>query len=292
MDPILELRNVSKHYGDFALKNVSLTLERGYIMGFIGPNGAGKSTTIKLIMNLAKKDAGEIRVFGLDHVKEEIAIKEKIGFVYDENHFYEELTVQEMKNVIRPFYSRWDEGMFQKLAKEFGLPLKKPIKHLSKGMKMKFSLAVALSHDAELLIMDEPTSGLDPLVRNELLEILQSVIQDENKSVFFSTHITSDLDKAADYIALIHNGEILLTKTKDELLEDYAVVKGGKDALAGVDRAGLIGLRENHFGFEALVQNRQEAARRFGDSVILEKPTLEQILLFMTRGGTTYAASH
>mgnify|MGYP001218578860 FL=1 len=292
MDPILELRNVSKHYGDFALKNVSLTLERGYIMGFIGPNGAGKSTTIKLIMNLAKKDAGEIRVFGLDHVKEEIAIKEKIGFVYDENHFYEELTVQEMKNVIRPFYSRWDEGMFQKLAKEFGLPLKKPIKHLSKGMKMKFSLAVALSHDAELLIMDEPTSGLDPLVRNELLEILQSVIQDERKSVFFSTHITSDLDKAADYIALIHNGEILLTKTKDELLEDYAVVKGGKDALAGVDRAGLIGLRENHFGFEALVQNRQEAARRFGDSVILEKPTLEQILLFMTRGGTTYAASH
>jgi ABC-2 type transport system ATP-binding protein len=292
MDPILELRNVSKHYGDFALKNVSLTLERGYIMGFIGPNGAGKSTTIKLIMNLAKKDAGEIRVFGLDHVKEEIAIKEKIGFVYDENHFYEELTVQEMKNVIRPFYSRWDEGMFQKLAKEFGLPLKKPIKHLSKGMKMKFSLAVALSHDAELLIMDEPTSGLDPLVRNELLEILQSVIQDERKSVFFSTHITSDLDKAADYIALIHNGEILLTKTKDELLEDYAVVKGGKDALAGADRAGLIGLRENHFGFEALVQNRQEAARRFGDSVILEKPTLEQILLFMTRGGTTYAASH
>lgn len=292
MDNILEITNLSKSYGEFSLKNINLSLKRGYIMGFIGPNGAGKSTTIKLIMNLVKKDEGQIRIFGLDHEKDEIAVKEKIGFVYDENHFYDELTVRELKNMIRPFYSRWDEGLFQKLAKDFNLPLKKQIKHLSKGMKMKFSLALALSHGAELLIMDEPTSGLDPLIRNELLEILQAVIQDEDKSIFFSTHITSDLDKVADFITLIHNGEILLSTTKDELLEQYCIVKGGKETLSETNREDLIGLKENKYGFEALCRNRREAMKRFGNSVILEKPTLEDILLFTTRGGRTYVSSY
>lgn len=197
MEKILEIKNVSKQYDDFSLKNINISLDRGYVMGFIGPNGAGKSTTIKLIMNLIKKDSGQIKVFGLDHEKDEMKIKEKIGFVYDENHFYEELTVHEMKNMIRPFYKRWDEKLFAKYVKEFKLPIKKTIKHLSKGMKMKFSLAVALSHHAELLIMDEPTSGLDPLIRSELLDILRILIEDENKAVFFSTHITSDLEKIA-----------------------------------------------------------------------------------------------
>ncbi|MBP3040828.1 ABC transporter ATP-binding protein [Bacillaceae bacterium Marseille-Q3522] len=220
---MLQISNLSKTYKDFSLKNINISLERGYIMGFIGPNGAGKSTTIKLIMNLIKKDSGEIRIFGMENEKNDLAIKERIGFVYDENHFYEELTVLEMKKMISPFYKRWDEDAFQKYMKEFNLPLKKQIKHLSKGMKMKFSLAIALSHHAELFIMDEPTSGLDPLVRSELLEILQMVIQDENNSVFFSTHITSDLDKIADYITLIQNGKIILKETKDQLLDQYFV---------------------------------------------------------------------
>ena len=231
MNNILEISNLCKNYKDFSLKNVNISLERGYIMGFIGPNGAGKSTTIKLIMNLIKKDSGSIKVFNMDHEKHEIEIKEKIGFVYDENYYYEELTVQEMKNIIRPFYHQWDDDAFQKYVKDFQLPLKKLIKHLSKGMRMKFSLAIALSHHAELLIMDEPTSGLDPLVRSELLDILQSLLEDENKSVFFSTHITSDLDKVADYITLIHDGEILLSQAKDELIEEYCVVKGDKEIL-------------------------------------------------------------
>jgi len=288
MDPILEMTNVSKSYKDFSLKNINLSLERGYIMGFIGPNGAGKSTTIKLIMNLVKKDSGVIKIFGLDNASErnDLAIKERIGFVYDENHFYEELTVQEMKNVIRPFYSRWDEGLFTKYVKDFNLPMHKPIKQLSKGMKMKFSLAVALSHHAELFIMDEPTSGLDPLIRNEFLDILQSVIQDEDKSVFFSTHITSDLDKIADFITIIHNGEILLSATKDELLEEYCIVKGGKDILKEMNREHLIGLKEHQFGFEALARNKRELMKRCGNSAVLEKPTLEEIMLYSIRGET------
>ncbi|WP_017753951.1 phenol-soluble modulin export ABC transporter ATP-binding protein PmtA [Calidifontibacillus oryziterrae] len=292
MPNILEITNVSKDYKGFALKNINISLERGYIMGFIGPNGAGKSSTIKLIMNLIKKDSGMIEIFGLDHVKNEIEIKEKIGFVYDENYYYEQLTVDEMKNFIRPFYKHWDETAFAKYVYEFNLPIKKKIKQLSKGMKMKFSLAIALSHHAELFIMDEPTSGLDPLIRSELLEILQAIIEDENKSVFFSTHITSDLDKIADYITLIHNGEIMLSKTKDELIEDYCVVKGSKEKLSTNLKEMFIGVKVNSYGFAALSKNKKEVRQMFGDSVVIEKPTIEDIMVYLTRKGDQYASSY
>ena len=292
MENILEMIDVSKRYKGFSLQRINLSLKPGYIMGFIGPNGAGKSTTIKLIMGLAKKDEGRINLFGLDQDKHALAIKERIGFVYDENHFYEELTVQEMKNTIRPFYRKWDEGLFQKYAKEFELPPDKPIKQLSKGMKMKLALAIALSHDAELLIMDEPTSGLDPLVRGEVLDILQSVIQDERKSVLFSTHITSDLEKVADYIAIIHQGRILLTATKDELLEEYGLIKGSKERLGELSREHIVAVKENSFGFEALARNRREMAKRYGDAVLIEKPTLEDILFHTVRGGEQHVPAH
>jgi ABC-2 type transport system ATP-binding protein len=283
MAPILEIEGLNKAFRDFALRNVSLTLERGYIMGFIGPNGAGKSTTIKLVMNLMRRDGGNIRVFGLDNVGREREIKERIGFVYDENVYYEGLTVTQMKRVVAPFYSRWDDAKFMRHLKEFELPPDKKIKELSKGMKMKFALAVALSHGAELLIMDEPTSGLDPLVRSELLEILQREMQDGDKAVFFSTHITSDLDKIADYIALIHRGEIVFVKTKDDIAEGYALVKGGCDLLDGDTRRAFIGLRENAFGFEGLARDRNEARRLFGGRVVIERPTLEDVMLYHTR---------
>lgn len=289
-DAVLELAGVSKHYPGFSLRDVSFSLDRGYIMGFIGPNGAGKSTTIKLILNLVKKDEGQIRLFGLDHVGQELAVKDRIGFVNDENLYYEDLTVREMKNVVRGFYGRWDEGAFNRFVRHFGLPYDKPIKQLSKGMKMKFSLSVALSHNAELLIMDEPTSGLDPIVRSELLDILQEVIEDGDKSVFFSSHITSDLDKIADYITIIHDGEILLSTAKDELLEDYGVVKGGRAELSGLERGRLIGLREHPFGFEALA--RREDLPRAGRDMVVEKPNLEEILLYMTRGRAKHDPSH
>lgn len=284
MGNILEIKNVSKSYKDFSLKNINITLERGFIMGFIGPNGAGKSTTIKLIMNLIKKDSGKIKVFGLDHLEKEQEVKERIGFVYDENNFYEELTGKELKNFIRSFYHQWNEKIFQQYANMFQLPLNKQIRNYSKGMKMKLSLAIALSHEAELLIMDEPTSGLDPIVRSEMLEILQSLIVDENKSVFFSTHITSDLEKVADYITLIYNGEIKLSKTKDELLEEYCIVKGNKEILKTGCKELFVGLKQHEYGFEALSSRKREVKELFGDSVIIEKPTLEDIMIYTTKG--------
>jgi len=226
----LEVNNLSKNYKEFSLQNLSFSLEPGFIMGFIGPNGAGKSTTIKLIMNLIKKDGGEIKVFGMDHLKHEKEIKEKIGFVYDQNHFYEDLTLAEMKKIIAPFYKSWDEEDFQKYLKQFNLSLKQKIKELSKGMKMKYSLALALSHHAELIIMDEPTSGLDPIIRSELLEVLYEIIQDDRKSILFSTHILRDLDKVADYITFINDGELVFSQAKDKILESYQIIKGDKNS--------------------------------------------------------------
>ena len=202
---MLEINNLSKEfYEGFKLDNISFKLEPGYIMGFIGPNGSGKSTAIKLIMNLLKKDSGEIKIFGKDNIKSEIEIKDRIGFVYDEPYFYDNLTINHMKNIIAPFYSKWDDDLFQKYLRDFELGNDYKIKKLSKGMKMKFALAIALSHHAELIIMDEPTSGLDPIFRREILDILHNIIQDENTSIFFSTHITTDLEKIADYITYIN----------------------------------------------------------------------------------------
>ncbi|WP_058485024.1 ABC transporter ATP-binding protein [Defluviitalea phaphyphila] len=284
MEPILEVKNLKKNFKDFSIKNINFTLEKGYIMGFIGPNGAGKSTTIKLIMNLLKKDDGEIKIFGLDNIKYEKEIKNRIGFVFDENYFYEELTIMEMKRVIAPFYKNWDDSLFNKYIKEFSLPFKKKIKELSKGMKMKFSIAVALSHNADLLIMDEPTSGLDPIIRNELLDILTSFIQNENKSVFFSTHITTDLDKIADYITFINNGSIVFSCTKDDILDNHGLVKGPKEILNSDVRKYFIGIKENQFGFEGLIENRQEIKRILKDRVIIDKPSLDDIMFYYVRG--------
>jgi len=283
MDNALELRNVSKVYGNFSLKDLNFILPRGFVMGFIGPNGAGKTTTVKLMMNLVKKDCGEIRIFGMDPVKHELEIKEKIGFVYDESCFYEELTIEEMKNVIRPFYKNWDERLFIKYLDDFQLFPKMKIRQLSKGMKMKFSLAVALSHHAELLVMDEPTSGLDPLVRNELVKIINQLKEDDRKAVFFSTHITSDLEKIADYITIINHGEILLSRPKDELLEQYCLVKGSNDFLQK-HKVPFIGLEKNDFGFKALSGNKAEILEQFAGEVVVEKPSLEDILLFVAKG--------
>lgn len=283
MGPILEIKGLKKEFKDFSLKGIDITLEKGYIMGFVGPNGAGKTTTIKLMMNLLRKDSGKIKIFGMDHVKYEQEIKNRIGFVYDENNYYEELTVSEMKWVVAPFYKTWNEESFQKYINEFQLPVKKKIKDLSKGMKMKFSLTMALSHNADLLIMDEPTSGLDPLVRSELLEILTQIIQDEKKAVFFSTHITSDLDRIADYVTLIHEGQIVLSLEKDELLNNYGLIKGSKDVLNKDSRKDFINVKENQFGFEALVKDKNHMKKIYGDKILIERPTLEDIMLYYTR---------
>lgn len=280
---MLEVNNLTKQFKTFKLDNVSFKLEPGYIMGFIGPNGSGKSTTIKLIMNLLKKDSGDVKVFGKDHIRFEKEIKNRIGFVYDESYFYEDLSISQMKNIIAPFYNEWDNDLFNKYMKDFSLDPKQKIKKLSKGMKMKFSLSVALCHKADLIIMDEPTSGLDPVFRREILDILYDVIQDENKSIFFSTHITTDLEKIADYITFINDGKIVFSKSKDEILESYAIIKGGNDLLNSESRKEFIGLRETHVGFEGLCENPQKLKKIFGSDLIIERPTLEDIMVYSVR---------
>ncbi|NLL17993.1 MAG: ABC transporter ATP-binding protein [Clostridia bacterium] len=284
MEPILEVKGLRKSFKDFTLQDISFSLPRGFIMGLIGPNGSGKSTTIKLIMNLMRKEAGEIRVCGLDTHRHELAVKQKIGFVYDENHFYDELTVLEMKKIVAPFYREWDEEAFTYYVHRFQLPVRKKIKELSKGNKMKFALTVALSHHAELIIMDEPTAGLDPVMRSELLEVLGELIQDERKGVLFSTHITTDLDKVADYIAMINEGRVLFSVAKDTLQETCGLVKGGKSQLTPEVKDRLIGLREGSFGFEGLTTNRKQMQDLLGEQGIIERPTLEEIMVYLVRG--------
>jgi len=284
MDKILEIKDLKKDYKNFSIKDLSLTLDRGYVMGFIGPNGAGKSTTIKLIMNLIRKSSGEIKLFGLDNIKNEREVKERIGFVYDENYYYEELTIDKMKKVIAPFYKNWSEDTFNRYLKDFDLDKNQKIKKLSKGMKMKFSLAAALSHKAELIIMDEPTGGLDPVFRREIIDILYSLIQDENKSIFFSTHITTDLDKIADYITFINDGQLVFSKEKDEIAESYSLVKGGLELLNSESKKDFIGIKRNSFGFEALTDKKQELIKKYRDKAIFEKVSLEDIMFYTVKG--------
>ncbi|PGC43848.1 ABC transporter ATP-binding protein [Bacillus pseudomycoides] len=288
---MLELKNVCKNYKDFSVKNISFTLPRGYIMGFVGPNGAGKSTTIKMIMNLVKKNSGDITIFGKDNAKAEKDIKQYIGFVYDENHYYEELTCEQMKKIIAPLYKNRDEAQYQSHMERLQVPKNKKIKQLSKGMKMKFAIAMALSHHAERIIMDEPTSGLDPVVRSELLDILQEIVMEEEVSVLFSTHITTDLERIADYITFIHEGEIVFTGEKDEILENHVIVKGSNDLLDLEGKELFIGLRKNKFGFEGLAKDKQAIEDWFGNEVVLEKPTLDDIVVYTAKGGGAYASA-
>ena len=285
MDNILEIKNLGKSYKNFTLDNLTFKVKRGSVMGFIGPNGSGKSTTIKLIMNLIKKDNGNINIFGQDNLKHEKGIKQKIGFVYDENNFYEELNIMEMKNILRPFYKNWDDNTFQQYINDFELPKKNKIKSLSKGMKMKFSLAIALSHKAELIIMDEPTAGLDPVFRSELLDILYNIIQDENVSIFFSTHITTDLEKIADYITFINKGKLVFSEPKDIITESYGLVKGNKELLDNDTRREFVSIKENAFGFQALTKDIIIKAREvFKEKCIIERASLEDIMVYTVRG--------
>lgn len=280
MTDILKIQGLNKKYKGFALQDITFSLEKGYVMGFVGPNGAGKSTTIKLIMNLLKKDRGKIEILGKDNITDNLNVKEKIGFVYDENYFYEELTLLETKKFVAPFYSKWDDSLFNHYMEQFELPSKKKIKELSKGMKLKFSLALALSHHPQLLIMDEPTSGLDPVFRSELLDILREYISAEEGSILFSTHITSDLEKIADYITCINQGKIVFSLSKEELQENYILVKGTKDSLNEELKQALVGIKETKYGFEGLAHDGKNIRKKWQDTLVLERPSLDEIMLF------------
>lgn len=279
MENILEIKGLSKHYNDFDLNNINFTLKRGYIMGFIGANGAGKTTTIKLIMNLIKKNSGEIYIFDKDNVEYEKEIKNKIGFVYDECNFFETLSINDNAKMISPFYSEWNQSTFNNYLAKFGLNKKQKLKELSKGMKIKFQLAIALSHDAELLIMDEPTSGLDPIFRSEILDLLRDYIEDGNKSVLFSTHITADLEKSADYITFINNGNMVFSMEKDEVMDKYKIIKGGLDLLDNNTKELLIGIKKNSYGFKALTTKSAKLYNKFADNIVIDTPTLDDIMI-------------
>ncbi|MGI5920479.1 MAG: ABC transporter ATP-binding protein [Syntrophomonadaceae bacterium] len=285
MEPVLEICGLNKKFPGFYLKDINLVLPPGFIMGLIGPNGAGKTTLIKLVMNLVNKDSGQIKIFGRDYIKYETENKQRIGFVYDESHYYEYLSVDANRRIIAPFYRYWDDSAFHRYIRMFNIPAGKKLKDLSRGMKTKFSLAVALSHKAELIIMDEPTSGLDPVFRRELLDLLADLIQDEKRAIVFSTHITTDLERIADYICFLNQGQVVFCDTRDWVLENHRVVKGSRELLANSDLTSLlIGIRENRFGFEALTQQSTAVQKNWGDRVIIEKAGLDDIILFNVRG--------
>lgn len=286
METILEVKSVGRSYPGFDLKDISFSLPRGFIMGLIGPNGAGKTTIIKLIMNLLRKNNGEIRVFGLDHIKNEVEIKSRIGFVYDTPTFYEHLNLLQMKAIIAPFYKTWDDGKFKSLLRNFDLPPRKKIKTLSRGMKMKFALALALSHEAELIIMDEPTSGLDPVFRRELLDILHGLIENEQKSVLFSTHITSDLERVADFITFINRGELVFSDSKEQILESYGVIRAGKNkiSMSGGLARHVRGYRESEFGIEILTNDLAASKDILIEGVVAERASLEDIIFLTGKG--------
>ena len=282
MDYILNVENLSKDYNDFSLKNINFKVPKGSIMGLIGENGAGKTTTIKLILNLAKKNNGDIKVFGLDHIKDEMKIKENIGVVLDESYFHDNLKPENISVIMANIYDNWDKSLFSYYLEKFKLPKDKIVKKFSKGMKMKLSIAVALSHDPQLLILDEPTGGLDPIVRNEILDIFLEFIQNEEKSILFSTHITSDLDKIADYITFIHEGNIILSESKDELIDSYGILKCGIKDFDGIDKTDIIGYRKSQFAYEILVKNKQKIGNKYKNFVI-DPANLEDIMLFYLR---------
>ena len=278
MDNILEVNGLVKRYPAFSLDSVSFSLPEGCVTGFIGANGAGKTTTIRSILNLAHKDAGTIKIFGLDAEEHEKEIKDRIGIIMDGSYFYNDLSMRDMKSIIAPAYSKWSDADYQSYMDKFDLDPKQKISTLSSGMRMKYALVLALSHQAELLIMDEPTSGLDPLVRSQFLETIKEYMKNGGKGVFFSTHITSDLDKIADMLILINGGKIIFQRNKDDLLDTFRTVKWNTTALNDQNKKLIRGLRVSAFGFTGITDQVPEIKKEMPD-VLLEKATIEDIML-------------
>ena len=283
MQNALEVHSLNKSFDRFALKDVSFTLPRGAVMGFIGENGAGKTTTIKAVLGLINKDSGDISVLGGSI--EDASIRAKIGVVFDDLHLHKTLRIRQAAKIFPHLYEDWDADLFKEYLNRFNLDAEKKIKDLSRGMRMKLSIALALSHHPELLILDEPTSGLDPVVRDEVLEIFQDFMQDENHAILFSSHITSDIDKIADYLTFIHDGEILFSVTTDELLGEAGILKCSAEEADALDaeREGLLRIRKNQFGCEVLIRNKEQFRMRHPEAVI-DSVTTEALMLFYARG--------
>lgn len=283
MDNILEIKDLCKKYDKFELKSVNINLPKGMIMGLIGENGAGKTTTIKAVLNTLSNYSGEIKIFGLDNKIEEKKVKEDIGVVLDDSFLSEYLSPKDINKIMRNFYKNWDEKLFFKYMEDFKLPIEKISKEYSSGMKMKLKIATALAHHPKFLILDEPTSGLDPVARNDILDIFQEFIQDEEHGILVSSHITSDLEHIADYITFISEGNIIFTKTRDELLENYGIVKCTKEEFEKINKNDYIKYKQNRYEYDVLIENKIEFNKKYNISVI-DKPTIEEIMVIYIKG--------
>lgn len=279
MENAIEIKNLCKQYTTFSLKNVNITLPKGYIMGFIGPNGRGKSTTIGSMLGLVHGDSGSCLINGKPIAEMTKAEREEIGVVLDECCFPETLNLTEVDRFSKHIYKKWDSEKFISMCEKFGLPKKEEISRYSKGMKMKLTIAAALSHGAKTLILDEATSGLDPIVRDDILDMLLDFVQSEEHSVFMSSHITSDLEKVCDYITFIKNGEIVFSFEKDELLEKYGILRCANQDFEKIDKSAVISFNRTSFATDALVYRD-----KIGEGFIVDKANIEDIMLHYIKG--------
>ena len=285
MENILELQQVSKTFSksNFALENVTFSLPYGSIMGFVGENGAGKTTTIGCILNTIAKDSGMVKLFGKEMTDADTDMREKIGVVYDGDNFPAYWTAAQLAKVMSGFYKQWDNILFQKFLKEYKLPANQKIKQYSRGMTMKLAIAVALSHHPQLLILDEATGGLDPVVRDEMLDTFLDFVQEEDHSILLSSHITSDLEKVADYITFIHNGKLIMTVSKNDLVYNYAVMRCKESQFLALDPKDILAYRKRDFQIDVLVSNGKEAQRKY-KGVVIDHVSVDEIMLLLVKG--------
>lgn len=275
----LEVRQLNKKFEKFNLIDVSFELKKGYIMGFIGSNGAGKTTTLKSILNMIRFESGEISVFGKKFADNEISLKQDIGYAFGGVDFYTKKKLKQITNVIKRFYDNWDQDVYETYLKRFKLDPDKKISELSEGMKIKYNLTLALSHHAKLFILDEPTSGLDPVARDNLLELFQELVEGGERSILFSTHITTDLEKCADYITYINNGRIIASRNKDDFMSDYKLISGTKDQLDSI-QTKMVSYKKNSFGFTGLMKTNLVPLK---NDLTVEKASLEDIMIYYAK---------
>ena len=281
MSNVIEVKHVSKTFNDFALKDISFHVPAGHIVGFIGENGAGKSTTINCILRELSIDKGEISLFQELDITEDL--KNRIGVVFDEDNFYDTLKLHQVSNMMSHIYESWDTKQFDSYCEKFKLTQNITISKYSRGMKMKLSLAIALSHGSQLLILDEATAGLDPVMRDEILEVFLDFVQDEQHAILISSHITSDLEQIADDILFIQNGEILFQTSKDELLYSYGILKCKKAQFELIDPCDVIRYQKHDLSWSVLVRNKQQMQKKYKD-MLMDDITLDNLMLFYAKG--------
>lgn len=284
MENIIEIKNLKKKFDDkFELGEIDITIPKGVIVGLIGENGAGKTTLIKLMLNIIKSDNGEIKIFGKDNKRKEKEIKEDIGVVLDNMFFPELLNAKDINNSMKDIYKNWDSKLYFSYLKEFDLPDNKSLKSMSKGMRKKLEIATALAHKPKLLILDEPTSGLDPVIRNEVLDIFQKFMEDEEHGVLLSTHITSDLEHIADEIIFIDKGKKVLQKSRDEIIDNYGILKCDIDYFSNIDKKDIITYKKTKYAYEILVDDKEKTSKKY-PSCVIDKITLEDLMVLVIKG--------